>query len=62
MGMIVIAAFAADAEILTAGRGYRGEPPANEFGRHFAPAIRLIFGPTDFDRRVVCTESLIRID
>src|SRR6266478_3918410 len=50
MGIVVVAAFAANATGGAFDRGDHGNPPADQFGRQRRQPIHLILGPAVFDR------------
>ena len=56
IGIVVVAALAANAEAGPAGRGDHGDLPANQFGRQRRQPIGLILGPAVFDRHVLALD------
>ena len=56
MGIVVVAALAANAEAATTGRGDHGDLSANQFGRQRRQPIELILGPAVFDRHVLALD------
>ncbi len=56
MGIVVVAALAANADSGTSGRGDHGDLSANQFGRQLRQPIDLIVGPAVFDRHVLALD------
>ena len=56
MGIVVVAALAANAEAGRSGRGDHGDLSANQFGRQRRQPIDLILGPAVFDRHVLALD------
>ena len=56
MGIVVVAALAANADGVTSGRDDHGDLSANQFGRQRRQPIELILGPAVFDRHVLALD------
>ena len=56
MGIVVVAALAANAETAPPRRRDHGDPSANQFGRQRRQPIDLTFGPAVFDRDVLALD------
>ena len=56
MGIVVVAALAANADSETSGRDDHGDAAANQFGRQRRQPIDLIVGPAVFDRHVLALD------